>query len=211
MEKGIIFFTLGIALIGIIVFLSVYNPNQVGTIEENTTVSLRETPQSNSDEQAYIENETSEDERIALLEALELQKKLEQIKNNTKPKVVYSSRGGGSGGSAPSPPIVEIINNTNQSDINTTQLNDTLINQSIINDTQINETILNDTQTNESIQNYSLMDLNQDGIVDLQDFGMYKDCNGYSYGDYCDNCTCDLNKDGLIDLQDFGLFKDNYG
>ena len=47
-------------------------------------------------------------------------------------------------------------------------------------------------------------DINQDGTVDLADFGILK-------ANYGGSGLGDINKDGVVDLQDFGMLKAYYG
>ncbi len=53
------------------------------------------------------------------------------------------------------------------------------------------------------------VDFNEDGIVDIQDFGMLRDNFGIESG--ANFSQGDANEDGMIDIQDFGLLKDNFG
>ncbi len=57
------------------------------------------------------------------------------------------------------------------------------------------------------------VDFNEDGAIDLQDFGVLKDNFGATdiSGNYSFWRRGDANLDGVIDIQDFGLVKGNFG
>ena len=51
-------------------------------------------------------------------------------------------------------------------------------------------------------------DINGDGTVDLQDFGILKDNFGNTGATWA---MGDINGDGMVDLQDFSIMKDHFG
>jgi hypothetical protein len=50
-------------------------------------------------------------------------------------------------------------------------------------------------------------DLNNDGIVNTTDFGLFV----AAYGGSCSNCPADLNDDQIVNISDFGLFVSAFG
>ena len=54
----------------------------------------------------------------------------------------------------------------------------------------------------EIVIEYSLCDLNKDGVEDIKDLGEWANCQG-DYGNESDS-VCDINEDGMFDLLDLG-------
>lgn len=55
--------------------------------------------------------------------------------------------------------------------------------------------------------NFLMGDANFDGIVDIEDYAAYQDCQGYKIGQTGFNPILDFNTDGIIDIEDYNILK----
>jgi len=55
--------------------------------------------------------------------------------------------------------------------------------------------------------NFLMGDANLDGIVDIEDYVAYQNCQGYKIGQAGFNPILDFNTDGIIDIEDYDILK----